>query len=400
MAPFILSKGKDGRDLLDDAQRTEETWDDLTEKLKQVWRKPKDNVWVQRLSQPGYSLPVIAGLLESECDEADAGELLHELTNAGYALPRTRDGKQQLCPLGRNDLFRELVRVSLYSTFPFFFARDKKYSGTQFVQWIQRHNSTLSAVAALCVKVQGTKTGMKAFHPNPKIHAIVNFNLDALLQSYVRRCYPRGSEKAGLEEDHILRTIEAPSASSHFGRTNVYHMHGHLRFDRKAGDPEKEALDVRVLTEQEFFDFFNQPNSLFNYTFLHLLREYPCLFIGLSLRDDNLRRLLYYSRKERQESYIREGKLSKARRKSIRHYAIMPSPSLAGCPLTGPEAEVRKRFEEVSLSRLGVTALWVDPQFKELPECLGKVYQARSKLSTEEPLVWSDVYARPGTETR
>ncbi|HEU0079649.1 MAG TPA: SIR2 family protein [Longimicrobiaceae bacterium] len=62
---------------------------------------------------------------------------------------------------------------------------------------------------------------------------------------------------------------------------------------RRFHDLEDEAPDVRVFTEQEYFDFFNRPTSIYNYTFLHLLREFPCLFIGLSLKDDNIRRLLH-----------------------------------------------------------------------------------------------------------
>lgn len=91
-------------------------------------------------------------------------------------------------------------------------------------------------------------------------------------------------------------------------RINIYHLHGYLRFDKKAGEPRKET-DKITLTEQDYFDVFNDPTSIFNYTFLHLLREWTCLFIGLSMQDENVRRLLHYSAKERMESLMAEGQV-------------------------------------------------------------------------------------------
>lgn len=55
-------------------------------------------------------------------------------------------------------------------------------------------------------------------------------------------------------------------------------MHGLLRFDEKRDDRGKEAQDRVVITEQDYYDFFNDPTSIFNYTSLHLLREHSCLF--------------------------------------------------------------------------------------------------------------------------
>ena len=45
-----------------------------------------------------------------------------------------------------------------------------------------------------------------------------------------------------------------------------------------------------VLTEQDYFDVFNDNTRLFNYTLLHLLREHSAVFVGLSLQDENLHR--------------------------------------------------------------------------------------------------------------
>jgi hypothetical protein len=76
---------------------------------------------------------------------------------------------------------------------------------------------------------------------------------------------------------------------------SVYHIHGYL-------PPTREPAERVVLTETDYFDVFAEPLGAFTYTFLYLLREFSCIFIGLSMRDDNLRRLLYYSARERLSS--------------------------------------------------------------------------------------------------
>ena len=57
----------------------------------------------------------------------------------------------------------------------------------------------------------------------------------------------------------------------------------------------------------------------------YLLCEYFCLFIGLSLNDDNIRRLLHYSKVEREHSFEREGVSQPDEREIIRHFAILPN---------------------------------------------------------------------------
>ena len=79
-----------------------------------------------------------------------------------------------------------------------------------------------------------------------------------------------------------------------------------------------------VFTEQDYFNFYNDPTSLFNYTFLYLLREATCLFVGLSMQDENIRRMLHLSKMERVQDLIREGvKHKKARERSFRHFVIL-----------------------------------------------------------------------------
>jgi hypothetical protein len=207
-------------------------------------------------------LPNWEELLERVTDsiETSDDELFRELRNQGLPLPVIASILEERC--SKRTEFVERVRDALYDEFSFYPNGVPKDDPEAIVRHVHEKNSTLRAVASLCaVRRQG------AYAPNPRIRAVVTFNLDAILQAYVRRRY----------KTRLLRTIERPSASSTPGRISVYHMHGYLRFDRKAGKRTKEAADSVVLTEQDYFDFFNDPTSLFNYTFLYLLREYPCV---------------------------------------------------------------------------------------------------------------------------
>jgi hypothetical protein len=122
--------------------------------------------------------------------------------------------------------------------------------------------------------------------------------------------------------------------------------------------------DLSVITEDQYFDFYNRPNEVFSYTFLQVLRDWPCLFIGLSMTDDNVRRLLYYSYRERRTSYEREGRApDQAHAASVRHFALF-----------GPQVSDRlRRVTQQGLTQLGVSTIWLD-RFDDLPTLMQDVY--------------------------
>jgi hypothetical protein len=311
-------------------------------------------------------LPSWIDLLKRIADEffaEDGDVLVDELRKDGYSLTFIASLLKSINPEPKAKPFIEVIREKLYRDFEYFSIDINKKNHTDFFRYMYRKNKTLSAVGSMCVeRIKVGKT--QRFIANPHIHAIVNFNLDALLQAYVVARFGK----------RLVLTVEHPSAGLKPGQWNksgvydrrirIYHMHGYLRFDSKRGDPAKESRKL-VLTEHDYFDFFNRPNTLFNYTFLYLLREYPCLFIGLSMTDDNIRRLLYYSMEEGKEG---TGKKAKA----VRHFAIF------------------KRFEEESLNwitektllDLGTQVLWVD-DFAEIPERLGNMYVSTGKNDWE-----------------
>jgi hypothetical protein len=294
-----------------------------------------------------------------------AGDLFATLRAAETPLPVMTSLLEVMVDAGsapeRRRRFQELVRDCVYQDFAYYRSTLTDANASDFLRAVERENSTLRAVSSFCVRRAGT-----AFERNPCVRAVVTFNLDALLQSYSRAKYGRPRR---------LRTIERSSAGSRLDKVSIYHMHGYLRFDTGAGDLMSEAPDQLVLTEQDYFNFFNSPTSLFNYTFLHLLREHNGIFVGLSLRDDNLRRLLHYSQLERVRAFEAEGvDENDVSERTLRHVAILrrlpDSPTMAAW--------------EATAGALGVRIEWIH-SFDEIPQFFQSVYEQVGGR-------WSDVF--------
>ncbi|KRB36147.1 SIR2 family protein [Microbacterium sp. Root180] len=259
--------------------------------------------------------------------------------------------------------FAELVWNALYRDFEWTLGTKITHgTAAQLVERLDK-NTTLKAVSAMCVAREGD-----TFTRNPKVRAVVTFNLDNLLQSHsvVKYCARYSSALRGERSRNlILRTVERASASSRLSKTSVYHVHGLMRFDQPLEELRKHAPDGLVLTEQDYFDVFNNATSMFNYSFLHLLREHTAVFVGLSMEDHNLRRLLHYSKRERVAALVAEGvtDIEEIRETVGRHVALLKQKN--------PEAD---RATEDTLRPLGVHVVWVR-DYPEIPEVLAPVYE-------------------------
>ena len=294
---------------------------------------------------------------------------VQHLLEANFSLPSIAAYLQHLHGGGIAD-YIECVRHNLYRDFPFRLGSD--YNREELLAFLNKNN-TLRSVAAMCVfrDTSRQQSGPACFSANPRIHDVITFNIDALLEALIKNKYPSGRPSL----DAVYRTIEKPAASSQHGRVNIHHLHGFLRFDQHIKMPDRESVSL-VLTEQEYFDFFNSPTSIFTYAFLFKLRENPCLFVGLSMVDENLRRLLHYSVQERTASYRSENHDEEsARRKSTRHFAILGSESNRD----------RRSAMEVTLARLGVRVIWVH-DYQQICDILKSLYESVDCHR------WEDVY--------
>jgi hypothetical protein len=297
-------------------------------------------------------LPDWGALLARVADDCGERGVMDELSAGAIPFPVAASVLENR--FGDRRRFVEAVREALYRDLPDVIRTgDPERRRTALIAHVSG-NTTMNAVASMCAAPRKHHAGYKR---NSAIAAVVTFNLDAVLQAYVTAQYRRS----------LLRTTERVSAGAKPHKINLYHMHGHLRFDHRAGNFRAEAPDAVVLTEQDYFDAFNNPTSMFNYTFLYLLREWQCLFVGLSMDDGNLRRLLHLSTRERLGGYHAEG-ITEARvaARAQRHFAILRQEGTTE----------RNRAVEDALLMLGTRVLWVD-QFEQIDGALGRVYEAR-----------------------
>lgn len=254
----------------------------------------------------------------------------------------------------KNDAdFATLVRQALYRDFPFKEAVGKS-NHRRFAEHIRDTNPTLHAVGSLCgALIEGEK-----FRSNPRIRAVMTLNIDALLEMYTRARF-RG---------RVLRTVERAAASASASKIHSYHVHGYLVRDLTSSTRQaraQEADDRLVLTEQQYFDVVANSNGFVNYTMLYLLREYRFLFVGLSMRDPNLRRALHLSFTERVRELEAEGETTAtARDRATRHWAVMAR----------RDAEI-DAATTVLLEVLGVKPLWVNA-YQDIPALLQSLYES------------------------
>lgn len=301
------------------------TWDELVNRLA----GSRDSGGVRdALQGRGFSLPMIASVLEDHF--RSRGSFIEALRHELYC-------DTPLAPLLDRNVGSTL----------------RKKTSARFVTAVIKKNSTLRAIAAFCCRKSG-----RTFVPNARVKAVVSFNLDNLLEAYSEARY----------RQTIFRSVIHPGSTSAPSLINVHHIHGII--------PPTGTVGRVVITENDFFDVFGESVGAHKYTVLYLLREFTCVFVGLSLRDDNLRQLLHYSRRERMEA-IGDRVPERYRDHALnRHFAV----------LQRDETRVDESIAR-GLKRLGVTPIWIDA-YEEIAYDLAYVYEAGGST-------WESVFDPP-----
>jgi hypothetical protein len=179
------------------------------------------------------------------------------------------------------------------------------------------------------------------------VRGVVNYNFDDTLELALQRLnIPYGviaSEDDGITDNELA----------------IYHVHGFL--PRKSSTRHVPSRQL-VLTEDTYHQHFVDPYNWSNLIQLNLLRYSVCLFVGLSVEDPNLRRLLEIAREKKSGS---------------RHFAIIRDHWVT--PKIGKQpAEVQalpavfRVLEEASLSKLGISTVWVS-KYGEVADVLAAI---------------------------
>lgn len=217
-----------------------------------------------------------------------------------------------------NDEYYKLVHTALYE------------KGTNL------NTRLLDAIAKICAP-QRSYCG---------INGVITYNFDDLL------------ERKFTQKDIQYNTVWSESGRSSIDELNIYHVHGYLPSDFS----EVSDSPNIVFTEEDYHKIYQDSYSWSNLVQLSALRDNTCLFIGCSLTDPNLRRLLDVSSKNDE---------------SPRHYAFLKRKKInetrGGKKVNKEILEMYQKLDSNIQTgyykKLGLNIIWVD-EFEEIPDIL------------------------------
>lgn len=166
---------------------------------------------------------------------------------------------------------------------------------------------------------------------HPGIHGIVSFNFDDILEEALSR--------AGVDYTAII-------SGRDLGRIKglpVYHPHGYL-------PRNGEGSSAIVFSESEYHTQYTEAYSWTNIVVQRLLLESTCLFVGTSLSDPNLRRMIDLSHRQNPDQ---------------RHYYLTIASRHSEDFLRGVVSEIF----QASYEAIGVIPIWIEA-YDEIPSLL------------------------------
>jgi len=171
---------------------------------------------------------------------------------------------------------------------------------------------------------------------NGHVESIITFNFDSAIEDILGQ--NNIPHKAIYDEGMDFELSEIP----------IYHVHGYLP------RADKNAYSQIVLSEDAYHTQFMDPFSWANLIQLYKYMNNICLFIGLSLHDPNLRRLLDIS-------------VRKNTREKLRHYIVKKRRK------TISELDnILLSLEEQDANALGLNVIWVN-EYEEIPRFLNLI---------------------------
>lgn len=210
--------------------------------------------------------------------------------------------------------------------------------------YIRRTSPLIAAIASLVRSSRDLKG----------VHAIINYNFDDVVDEHLRALH--------VQCRTIVSGKDRPPA---FGLP-IYHVHGILRYrDFIRGRSTRRIQNAGnfVFTEDDYHTEYSDPYRWSNLIQMSALSSYPGLFVGLSLRDPNLRRLI---------DTVHQGNPRRW------HYAILPRAVSLARSRDNARTLLRNLLEDLETSALhaiGINVIWVD-SYRDVPRILAAIAPA------------------------
>lgn len=214
-----------------------------------------------------------------------------------------------------SDEYNKLVHEVLYSKKP------------------KANTDLLNAIAAICTPRRN----------HIGVQGVVTYNFDDLLE----RCL--GKLKIPTNIVSCEDDISTPD------KLSVFHVHGYMPNKFDESNPNMEL----IFSEEDYHKVYRDAYCWSNLIQLNYLREHTCLFIGCSLTDPNLRRLLDVAKRNNERP---------------RHYAFLRRNNVVNNGDVDQRAlEIYKDIDlslrEKYYAAIGLNIIWID-DFDEIPNIL------------------------------
>ena len=189
------------------------------------------------------------------------------------------------------------------------------------------------------------------------IKSIISYNFDDLLERKLE------------QKDIRYHVISSDDDRQMADKLNIYHVHGYLpsEYEKRTRNPNL------IFSEEDYHRVYRDSFSWSNLVQLSALRENTCLFIGSSLTDPNLRRLLDVSSRKGEEArhfaFLKRDEIineieSNARDKNAKRKA--------GKGVLEIYQKIDDNIRTAYYRELGLNIIWID-KYEEIPDILNEV---------------------------
>ena len=202
-----------------------------------------------------------------------------------------------------------------------------------------------------------------------KVNEVVTYNFDDLLEQNL--------VKMQLKESVDFSSISKDAEIKGHNTMPIYHVHGII--------PKEGAVDNVVFSEEEYHSRYTNAFHWSNIEQIHALSRMHCFFVGLSMTDPNLRRLLDVAKKVNESNggshfaFLQRTKLDKYCISNIDRSCkyVHVSESLIDKKKQKEIYDLNYTVIESLFMELGVKVIWFE-EFDELPELVAEVFELSS----------------------
>ena len=198
-----------------------------------------------------------------------------------------------------------------------------------------------------------------------KVSEVITYNFDNLLEQNLSDLKMKDS----VDYTAISKDAEIKGHNT----LPIYHVHGII--------PKEGPVDTVVFSEEEYHKRYSTAYHWSNVEQLHALSRMHCFFVGLSMTDPNLRRLLDAAKEMNKSNGINH--YAFLQRKKLENYCISDvNKTCRYVHVSGSLIDTSKQKEIYDLNYsviesiffdLGVNVIWYE-EHNELPNLIAKVF--------------------------